>query len=155
MKILVISDSHGNRPAIINAVEKEHPQQVLFLGDGLRDVDVLQEKFPLLPILAVPGNCDYGSFDEPERLIEIRGVRILMMHGHTRNVKYGTLSACYAAREAGAQILLYGHTHRPSVDYDGSLYVMNPGTIGDRARSTYGIITIDGSRVDCSTYSLL
>ena len=155
MKILVMSDSHGNRPAMINAVEKEHPQQVLFLGDGLRDVDVLQEKFPLLPIFTVPGNCDYGSFDEPERLIEIRGVRILMMHGHTRNVKYGTLSACYAAREAGAQILLYGHTHRPLVDYDGSLYVMNPGTIGERPRSTYGIITIDGGKVNCSTYSLL
>ena len=154
MKILVCSDSHGNAQAMVRAVEQEQPRQVLFLGDGLSDADKLQRRFPSLVITTVPGNCDWGSFDEPERLIEIRGVRILMMHGHTRNVKYGTLSACYAAREAGAQILLYGHTHRPSVDYDGSLYVMNPGTIGDRTRSTYGIITIDGGKVDCSTYSL-
>ena len=35
-----------------------------------------------------------------------------MMHGHTRRVKSGPMAAIYAARECGADILLFGHTHQ-------------------------------------------
>jgi len=53
-----------------------------------------------------------------------------------------------------AQILLFGHTHRPLVDYDGTLWVMNPGSVGRGNPCTYGIITISGGRVNCSTYRI-
>ena len=102
----------------------------------------------------VPGNCDWGSFDEPERLLELEGVRILMLHGHTRNVKSSPLAAQYAAREWGADILLFGHTHRPLVDWDGTLYTMNPGAAGDPRRPTYGVITMENGKVDCATFLL-
>lgn len=156
MKVLVLSDSHGNAEAMARAVAQEQPRQVLFLGDGLRDVEELQRLYPTLPVITVPGNCDWGSFDQPERLIELEGVRILMMHGHTRRVKYDGLAASYAARELGAQVLLYGHTHVPLVDCDGTLFTMNPGTVGDRLRGTYGTLTLEKGRVvDCSTHKLL
>ena len=87
-------------------------------------------------------------------LTELGGHRILMMHGHTRSVKHTTMNARYAAREAGADILLFGHTHYSMVDYDGTLYVMNPGSIGDYHVPTYGVITIEGTRTDCSVYRL-
>ena len=90
--------------------------------------------------------------DNPERLIELGGVRILMMHGHTRGVKSSAMNACYAARECGAQILLFGHTHRPLVDWDGTLWVMNPGSIRDRR--TYGVITLEGGKIDCAAQTL-
>ena len=154
MKILVLSDSHGNVAAMQRCVEQIQPQHVLFLGDRLRDAEHLQELFPVLPMDTVPGNCDFGSLDEPERLIELDGVRILMMHGHTRDVKNSGMSAYYAAKEMGADILLYGHTHMSLVDYDGTLYTMNPGAIGERYRSSYGVITIAGGKVDCSVYRL-
>ena len=57
-------------------------------------------------------------------------------------------------KEMGAQILLFGHTHRPLVDYDGTLWVMNPGSVGRGNPCTYGIITISGGRVNCSTYRI-
>ena len=102
----------------------------------------------------VPGNCDWGSFDQPERLLEYEGVRVLMMHGHNRNVKSSPLAAQYAAREWGADVLLFGHTHRPLVDYDGTLYTMNPGAIGDFRRPTYGVVTIENSKAACATFVL-
>ena len=102
----------------------------------------------------MPGNCDWGAVDAPEVLTEYGGVRILMMHGHTRHVKAGAMSAVYAAREMGAQILLYGHTHQPLVDFDGTLWVMNPGSVGRGSPCTYGIITITKDKVDCSTYRI-
>ena len=62
------------------------------------------------------------------------------------------MNACYAARECGAQILLFGHTHRPLVDWDGTLWVMNPGSIRDRR--TYGVITLEGGKIDCAAQTL-
>ena len=150
MKILVLSDSHGRAGALRQAIQREDPHAMLFLGDGSYDAEKMREEYPALPIFTVPGNCDYGSFSEPEQLIELDGVRILMMHGHTRGVKYGGMNAYYAAKEAGADVLLYGHTHRPMVDYDGAIYTMNPGSI--RYTGTYGVLMIDSGKVtDCGT----
>lgn len=152
MKILVVSDSHGAVDAMRLAVEREQPDAVLFLGDCLHDAEGLRRGCHI-PIETVPGNCDWGSLDEPERFIELGGVRILMMHGHTRGVKYGGMNAYYAAREMGADVLLYGHTHRPTVDYDGTLYTMNPGSI--RYTGTYGVLMIENGKVaDCGTRCL-
>ena len=76
------------------------------------------------------------------------------MHGHTRNVKASPLSAQYAAREYGADVLLFGHTHRPLVDYDGALYTMNPGAAGDHLHPTCGVLTIENGKASCATLAL-
>lgn len=154
MRILVLSDSHGNVENMARCVELTEPDVILHLGDCQRDAEALHRQFPSLPMQSVPGNCDWGAVDAPEVLTEYGGVRILMMHGHTRNVKASALSAVYAAREMGAQVLLFGHTHRPLVDYDGSLWVMNPGSVGRGFPCTYGIVTITGGKIDCSTYRI-
>ena len=135
-------------------VERVQPQVILHLGDCVRDAQRLEERDPDIPLLGVPGNCDYGGLDQPERLTELGGVRILMMHGHTRRVKSGPMAAIYAARECGADILLFGHTHVPLVDYDGALWVMNPGAAGDYTRPTCGLLTIREGIVTCSVQSI-
>ena len=154
MKILVLSDSHGNVDNMIRAVERVRPCQVLHLGDCQRDLAALQAAFPGLSMTGVPGNCDWGSCDQPERLLELGGVRILMLHGHTRNVKSSPMAAMYAAKEYGAQVLLFGHTHIPLVDNDGALLTLNPGAAGDHLRPTCGILTIENGRPDVATLAL-
>lgn len=154
MRILVLSDSHGNVDAMVRCVELAQPDAVLHLGDCLSDAEALHRQYPAIPMQTVPGNCDWGSLDQPEVLTEYSGMRILMMHGHTRHVKSGAMSAVCAAREAGADILLFGHTHRPAVDFDGSLWVMNPGSVGRGTPATYGILTITSDKVDCSTFRI-
>ena len=81
MQVLVVSDSHGRVDNMIRAVERVQPDYVLHLGDCQRDLEKLRREFPGLPMEGVPGNCDWGSYDQPERLIELGGVRILMLHG--------------------------------------------------------------------------
>lgn len=153
MKVLVLSDSHGRADTMRRAIEAEKPHAMLYLGDGLSDAERMREEYPLLPITTVPGNCDWGSLEETERLIELDGVRILMLHGHTRGVKYHRMNAYYAAREMGADVLLYGHTHCPLVDYDGTTYTMNPGSI--RYTGTYGVLVLENGKVlDCGTRML-
>ena len=125
------------------------------LGDLTSDAEALMSRTNA-KVYAVRGNCDYfgGSAQryESEAVVELGGARILMMHGHTRGVKSSAMNACYAARECGAQILLFGHTHRPLVDWDGTLWVMNPGSIRDRR--TYGVITLEGGKIDCAAQTL-
>ena len=154
MQVLVVSDSHGRVDNMKRAVERVQPDDVLHLGDCQRDLEKLRREFPGLPMEGVPGNCDWGSYDQPERLIELGGVRILMLHGHTRNVKSSPMAAMYAAREYGAQVLLFGHTHQPLVDRSGDFWVMNPGCIGPSPRRTYGVITLEDGRVDCAALRL-
>lgn len=154
MKILVLSDSHGNVQNMRTCVEMLQPRHILHLGDCIRDAEELRRLFPDIPMDTVPGNCDWSCADPGERLIEVNGQRIFMMHGHTRGVKETTMRARYAAKECGADILLFGHTHHACVDYDGSLYLMNPGSVGDPVRPSYGVITIAETKVDCSVYRL-
>ena len=154
MQVLVVSDSHGRVDNMIRAVERVQPDYVLHLGDCQRDLEKLRREFPGLPMEGVPGTCDWGSYDQPERLIELGGVRILMLHGHTRNVKSSPMAAMYAAREYGAQVLLFGHTHRPLVDSDGTLLTLNPGAAGDWEHPTCGVLTIENGKADVKTVSL-
>ncbi len=154
MKILVLSDSHGKVENMVRCVEMVQPRHILHLGDCIRDAEALGELFPQIPMDTVPGNCDWGRSEEGEKLIELCGKRILMMHGHTRAVKSTTMRARYAAKECGADVLLFGHTHYSTVDYDGTLYVMNPGSVGDYHAPTYGVITIENGQLTCSVYRL-
>ena len=151
MKILVLSDSHGKVGKMERAVEAESPRMILHLGDCWRDGEKLHDLFPDIPFHQVPGNCDYRPDEPAERLLFLEDKRVLMCHGHTYGVKQTLLNAGYAAEEQNLDLFLFGHTHRPLVDYDGSLWVMNPGTIGRGSPCTYGIITISGGKVDCST----
>ena len=60
-------------------------------------------------------------------------------HGHAEHVKYGTDELICRARQEGADIVLYGHTHSGVTAYDDGLYIMNPGSIRD---GHYGMIDI-------------
>ena len=49
MRILVLSDSHGNVDNMARAVELTAPDRVLHLGDCQRDLTALRARFPALP----------------------------------------------------------------------------------------------------------
>ena len=65
MKILVLSDSHGNVDNMVQAVTHTAPDWILHLGDVMADGEKLHAMFPEIPFEQVPGNCDYGAFDAP------------------------------------------------------------------------------------------
>jgi putative phosphoesterase len=152
MKACVFSDSHGVAKNMIAAIELEKPDFCFFLGDGERDIDKIRGKYPDLPIYAVRGNCDFRS--DLNRLIicNVEGVIIFATHGHLSNVKYedelNTLT--YQAKEAGADIALFGHTHEPffteipaDEKHEKPLLIFNPGSL--RAGS-FGLLTIVGGK---------
>lgn len=155
MKVLVLSDSHGNISNMIQAVERESPRMVFHLGDCWRDGERLHDHFPELPMEQVHGNCDFprGTRDM-EKLVYLEDKRVLLCHGHTYGVKQSLVPAGYAAEEKDLDLFLFGHTHRPLVDMWGKTLFLNPGSIGDYARPTYGVVTLENGRLDARTVLL-
>lgn len=146
MRALVVSDIHG-RSNRLREVLTMHPEAnyLLFLGDGVRDVEKCIDDFPNVTCYMVRGNCDSAMLDAvPQiRCETIGGKHVLMTHGHMQQVKFGEEKVLNAAGVFGADILLYGHTHRPVDRYFDDLYVLNPGSLG--YDGTYGIIDITQS----------
>lgn len=143
MKLLVLSDSHGDIHSLEKVIEMHNDANaILFLGDGERDFSKLDiEIKPSLYI--VSGNCDFCSFEPTVRMLNLGGKKIMMTHGHEYKVKYSPEYLINNAKEKGIDIVLYGHTHTPDTRY-GDINVMNPGSLsrhGGRG-STYGLIDI-------------
>lgn len=151
MKILVLSDSHGNVSNMVRAVKRESPRMVLHLGDCWRDGEQLHDRFPDLPLEQVPGNCDFRSPHPQEKLLSLEDKRVLMCHGHTYGVKQSLTAAGLAAEEKGLDLFLFGHTHEPLVDMRGETLFLNPGSIGDFSRPAYGVVTLEDGKLDART----
>ncbi len=146
MKILVFSDSHGRLGPMMEAVEKERPQRVFFLGDHYRDGVALMDAYPDLPMELVRGNCDWDSAPD-ELIVEAGGVKFLLTHGHRYWVKSGTDQLARSAREKGVDVACFGHTHDALNMPDRGVWMFNPGTAGGvHARVGYGMILVNGGK---------
>ena len=146
MKILVFSDSHGRLGHMVEAMERERPHRVFFLGDHYRDGQALADAYPDIPMELVRGNCDWDKAPD-ELIVEAGGVRFLLTHGHRYWVKSGTDQLARAARETGVDVACFGHTHNALNMPDHGVLLFNPGTAGGiYARAGYGVITADGGK---------
>lgn len=149
MKILVFSDSHRSRGGMLDAIDAHRPDQVIHLGDLQSDAEELTYVYPKLPICMVPGNCDGWTMDPLKKQITLAGKRILLSHGHLWGVKKGYEAAVADARAVGADILLFGHTHRALCQQlEDGLWMMNPGA----SRTSYGLIRIEQGQIHCSIH---
>ena len=146
MKILVLSDSHGNLPAMVQAVEESRPDRMIHLGDCWEDAQQLHRCFPGIPLEQVPGNCDFHSTTPPETLLTLAGKRVLLCHGHTYRVKESLMPAGYAAESRQLDAFLFGHTHRPFLEERRGCLFLNPGSIGSSPQPSYALLTLaDGT----------
>lgn len=153
VKILVISDSHGNT-AIAEKVIKKHADvdMVIHLGDYFRDANRLEDLFPKLHFEYVYGNSDFMIGDVPmEKVLEIEGQRILLTHGHRYSVKWGTERLQAKADKENIQLLLFGHTHISQIEYLPGCIILNPGSISDprgEDDESYAIVSINNLKID-------
>ena len=131
------------------AIDRHSPHQAIHLGDLMDDAEEVAQHYPKLPFCMVPGNCDGWTTAPVKKQIMLEGKSILLSHGHRWGVKSGYAAALADARAVGADILLFGHTHRAVCEQqEDGLWMMNPGP----ARSSYGLIEITDGTVACSLH---
>lgn len=149
MKLLIFSDSHGCLSLMEEAVRQERPDRIVHLGDYFRDGEELHKRFPEIPISCVAGNCDRFTalLGLPETGMEQwEKINFFLTHGHLQRVKQSLLPLELTAREQGANVALFGHTHSPFCQMEQGVLLFNPGTCGSQ-RGTYGRLTLEAGRI--------
>lgn len=148
MRIIVISDTHGNKNAIDSVFLRNSDADLfIHLGDGERDIDAFLLETPSYAsrVIHVAGNCDFNSLSNDFEIIPANGHKILASHGHIYAVKNSLEIIKNTAKRLNCDIVLYGHTHVRYNKFEDGLYIMNPGSAGnphDGKKPSFGTINI-------------
>ena len=146
VRLGLISDSHNRESCVqrfLAVAERERYDAVYHMGDGESDARWLGRRLKM-PLVFVAGNCDMFSKAAREARGQHEGHRLLAVHGHLYDVRYGLDRLSYFAESNGADIALYGHTHDPRVCFVGPTLMINPGALMD---GRYGELLLDGARM--------
>ncbi len=81
------------------------------------------------PVHMVAGNNDFFSDLKREEEFEIGGYRVMITHGHYYYVSMGVEVLVGEARARGADIVMFGHTHKPFLEEREGVIVLNPGSL--------------------------
>ena len=133
-KIAIVSDSHGYIDNIARFEKRLKGVDALWhLGDHAEDAAHIAFRLNC-GYVAVRGNCDPFSDAPLSYTVNWHGKRILLLHGHTVS---GRLPLLYAAKEANADAVLFGHSHVPSEETVEGVLLLNPGSLS-RPRTSKG-----------------
>jgi putative phosphoesterase len=149
-RILVLSDTHGNIPALEAVLKWAAGQEsgytfntAVFLGDGIQDLHRTTAAFSP-EWIKVKGNNDYAPSVPETDVFDFCGHRFFVCHGHRHSLYNGYDKLSAAARGAGAGAALFGHTHVPFLENTDGLLLVNPGSIGNpRNGSAAGFAVIN------------
>ena len=132
-----------------DAIERLRPDAVIHLGDHLEDAESMESVFSGVDFYHVPGNCDYFTNVPPSLTVSLDGVRVFLTHGHLFGVKSGLDTLAAAAKDMGAQLALFGHTHQALLEERDGIMLLNPGTAGRLGRSSYAVAELKNGRFSC------
>ncbi len=129
MRALVFSDSHRQINCMADIIDREENiDLIIFAGDVEEDAEELRRLYPQKSIVSVKGNNDFLLKGVPdERLFTFGNKKIFLTHGHKYGVKYSPYKLFAAAREKGADICIFGHTHSKFLEEESGIFLLNPG----------------------------
>jgi putative phosphoesterase len=157
MRVGLISDTHelfdlGLRPLFSEC------DLILHAGDVTRQ-SVLTSLGELAPVWAVRGNNDMGPFGESlprTATVPLGELSAFVVHelGHPERP---VPAVRRTLAQAGCQLVLFGHSHRPLAQLHQGVLFVNPGSAGPRRFSlpcTAGLLNVDGRRVRLQLHAL-
>ena len=145
MKIIIASDNHYNQQ-VLEIIQGRHEAEAdIFIHCG--DSQLPYDSPLMKPYLKVAGNCDYDRHYPKEQVTDLTAHdKLFVTHGHEYGVKSHTSQLVSRARELGAQIALYGHSHCVDVCWEQGLLLINPGSTflpKNTREKTYASLDID------------
>lgn len=117
----LISDTHGLlRPEALDALRGA--ELIVHAGD-VGKLEILDELGKLAPVIAIRGNVDTIDLPSTARM-EHLGVTLFVIHDvHDLDFDPGS---------CGVQIVISGHSHKPSRQERNGVLYLNPGSAGPR-----------------------
>ncbi len=139
----VISDTHGLlRPQAIAALVGS--DLIIHAGD-VGKPEVIDRLGGVAPTFVVRGNIDNGSWAArlpSTQTVEVAGLRFFVLHDIAQ------LALDPAA--AGFAAVVFGHSHRPSIETRAGVLLLNPGSAGPRRFTlpiTVARVRVSGQRM--------
>ncbi|MCP3959841.1 MAG: metallophosphoesterase family protein [bacterium] len=123
MRVAILSDTHGLlRPRVLELVAGS--DRILHAGD-VGDPAILDQLRQVAPVAAVRGNMDGGGLSNLPATVagELDGLPYRMTH------RREDIDPAWP-REAG--LIVFGHSHRPELEWRGGCLLLNPGAVGAR-----------------------
>lgn len=125
MLLGVISDTHGLlRPEALQALSGvEH---ILHAGD-VGDISILDKLREIAPVTAIRGNIDHNG---PCAKLPTTG--FVEFGGHFIYMVHALEDLDISPRAAGVKVVVFGHSHKPSVTRREGILYLNPGSAGPK-----------------------
>ena len=105
-RIMIVSDTHKRHGNLMEALYNEGK------------IDIM-----------VPGNNDYYARYDKEIETKIGKYKVLLTHGHYYYVSLDLQVIKQECKSRGFDIVMFGHTHRPLIDIEEDVILINPGSI--------------------------
>ena len=147
MRILIISDTHGRHKGVDKIWDEVGAVDMLIhLGDVEGGEEYLNAVFDC-PKHIIQGNNDFFSSLPREKELQIGKYKVLITHGHYYYVNTGIEDIEREAEGRGFDLVMFGHTHRPIIDYHKDVIALNPGSLSyprqEGKRPSYIIMDLD------------
>jgi putative phosphoesterase len=150
MLLGILSDTHGLlRPEVLPALAGV--DHILHAGD-VGDAGILDRLREIAPVTAIRGNVDtHGPCSElpPTEVVELAGCLIYMLHS--------LADLDLNPKAASIQVVLFGHSHVPSVEMRDGVMYLNPGSAGPtrfRLPVTVALLRIEAGRPSADIVAL-
>ena len=146
MKVLICGDTHKKHDNYLKVLEKEGPFDFLIHCGDTDGGEYLISEAAGCPCEIIMGNNDFFSDLPRERIFDMGGKKVWVTHGHNYYVSLDTAIIKEEAAAKGAQVVMFGHTHRPIIE-DGSVLCVNPGSLSyprqANRKPSYIVLDID------------
>ena len=142
--VIVLSDTHANFSALEKLLPKMKENDYVFhLGDYERDLLAYQKELNG-KLRSVKGNCDGGGND---LILEIENLKIMLTHGDRYSVKRSNFNLLLRAKEVGANVVFYGHTHCADIEEIDGITFINPGCCNRWSENTYCYAVLNNGKI--------
>ena len=147
MKILIVSDTHRYHKYYDKIFEiEENIDLLIHLGD-LEGGEYYIEQTAGCPVHMVAGNNDLFTQLPMEKEFKLGNKRVFITHGHYYRVSAGYERIYQEALRRKANIVMFGHIHRPVQQEKNGILLLNPGSISyprqQGRQGTYMIMEIN------------
>ena len=147
MKVLICSDTHRKHENYIKAVESEAPLDLVIHCGDTEGGEYFISQAANCPTQIVMGNNDFFSNLPREAVFKLGGKSVWVTHGHNYYVSLNTAIIKEEAMARGANVVMFGHTHRPFMEEEEGVLCLNPGSLSyprqSNHRPSYMILNID------------
>ena len=147
MRVLIVSDTHGRHGGLDRALQEAgNIDMLIHLGDvegGETYIDAVADREKHI----IRGNNDFFSELPREEEFYIGSHKVFITHGHAYYVSLDPEYIREEGKARGAEIVMFGHTHRPFFEDDNGIIVLNPGSLSfprqEGRKGSYMILEMD------------